>query len=54
MSDAALRQINGVVSKDGTDGPNINANLPLMEQLAGGKYYFGNCKQHSVYLKFQS
>lgn len=40
MSDATLRQINGVVAKEtGVDGSNITSNLPLIEQLAGGKYY---------------
>lgn len=38
MSDATLRQINGVVSKDGGgDGSNLHSNLPLIEQLAGGE-----------------
>lgn len=42
MSDATLRQINGVVAKETTgDGSNVTSNLPLIEQLAGGKYYKG-------------
>lgn len=46
MSDATLRQINGVVGKDASvDGTNINSNLPLIEQLAGGKYYKCNVFQ---------
>lgn len=40
MSDATLRQINGVVSKEGMDGVNGPSNLPLIEQLAGGEYFF--------------
>lgn len=38
MSDATLRQINGVTHKDvGVLGSSSNINLPLIEQLAGGK-----------------
>lgn len=45
MSDATLRQINGVVSKDAdAEGPNSSSNLPLIEQLAGGKYNFKTIK----------
>lgn len=36
MSDATLRQINGVINKENGSDPGNNSHLPLYEQLANG------------------
>lgn len=44
MSDATLRQINGVVNKENGDNRNNASQLPIFEQLAGGKYFLDKVK----------